>query len=178
MAHNLFSLKQQPASTDTDRLTSYLVLQCGKFPDILANLIYMKYLPRRLNESQALYDCLNFFCDCWANYRSGCPPDRLIDLRLHARALRSLQHAIDGPQQLRLETFAAVILLHRVEILFDTVRGSHVTVHSGGIIALMTKRGPPKLDDPLDAYLLLDIQGPLVSLDSCVWASAFRGHFA
>lgn len=55
-------------------------------------------------------------------------------------------------------------LLQRIEVLFDVERGNHQTIHSGGMIPLMIKKGPPVLDDPLDMHLAHEVQTTLVGL--------------
>ncbi|KAJ4252866.1 hypothetical protein NW762_010772 [Fusarium torreyae] len=162
-SHGFFRLSQQPSPTPTDRLGSYLITQSAKSPELIINLAYFKHLPRRLNESPALANCLAVLCDSWTNFQRSIAPDRLIEPRLYGRALRSLHTALNGPKQLNVETLTAMTLLQRVEVLFDTRRGDHQTVHSGGMIPLMIKKGPPNLDDPLDIHLAHEVQDTLAT---------------
>lgn len=158
-----FRLTQQPSQTTTDRLSSHLITLSAKSPDLIINLGYFKHLPRRMNESPVLTSCLDVFCNSWTNFHLGLPPNQLIDANMYGRALRSLYAALDGPSQLRVETLTAMTLLQRIEVLFDTERGNHQTIHSGGMIPLMIKKGPPNLDDPLDVHLGHEVQVTLVS---------------
>ncbi|RFN44689.1 putative c6 zinc finger domain protein [Fusarium flagelliforme] len=159
--YGFFRLSRQPSSTPTERLSSYLITQSSKSPDLIVNLAYLKHLPRRLSESPVLTNCLNVFCNCWSNFQRGLPPAQLIDARLYGLALRSLHAALNGPAQLRVETLTAMALLQRIEVLFDVERGNHQTIHSGGMIPLMIKKGPPSLDDPLDMHLAHEVQTTL-----------------
>lgn len=58
-------------------------------------------------------------------------------------------------------------ILQKIELLFDVERGNHQTIHSGGMIPLMIKKGPPSLDDPLDMHLAHEAQVTLVKLGLC-----------
>jgi hypothetical protein len=165
--YGFFRLSRQVSLTPTERLSSYLITQSSKSPDLIVNLAYLKHLPRRLSESPVLASCLNVFCNCWSNFQRGLPPAQLIDARLYGLALRSLHAALNGPAQLRVETLTAMTLLQRIEVLFDVERGNHQTIHSGGMIPLMIKKGPPSLGDPLDMHLAHEVQTTLVGLG--VW---------
>ncbi|KAG9254222.1 uncharacterized protein F5Z01DRAFT_121890 [Emericellopsis atlantica] len=157
------SISPGPSPTPGDRLGAYLAKQVGPITGMSLNLPYWKYLPSRLDNSQALCACLTVFCNSWLNYKTGLPPRQLIDPKLYGRALRSLQAAIDGPEQLKVETLASIVILHRIETLFDLIRGSHVSNHAKGLIGLLQKKGYPNLDDPLETHLLVDMQAAMVS---------------
>ncbi|KAI6778913.1 uncharacterized protein J7T54_003849 [Emericellopsis cladophorae] len=137
--------------------------KCTSTGRMLLNLSYWKYLPGRLDNSQALRASLVVFCNSWLNYKTGLPPSQLIEPKLYGLAIRSLQAAIDGPEQLKVEILASIVILHRVETLLDLIRGSHVTNHAKGLIGLLQKKGYPNFDDPLETHLIVDMQAAMVS---------------
>lgn len=123
---------------------------------------YIPCLPKRLCNSTALRDCVALACSAWTNFRRNAPIDNVIDLKLHVKALRSIQKAIDGPQSLSAETLAAVSLLERLEIVFDVNRPRHRTRHARGVQSLMVKRGPPDLHDEMDIFLAIENHASMV----------------
>jgi hypothetical protein len=155
--------RRNPVS-GVDRLVACLSAQLAtkRFATTVSNLGYLSQLPRRLSESAVLRACVLLFCDAWAKYWRGLPISELIDPRLQSRALHSLQLELSGPRQAASETLAAITLLQRLEILFGPGDGKHRTLHSAGMLSLMAKRGPPKIDDSLDVHMALDNQATLV----------------
>lgn len=153
-------------TTTADRLAVRLVGYFDRGPsrDPSVVLTYFKLLPQRLDQSAALRDSIALFCSCWSNFQRGVPGGHFMDYNLYGKSLRSLQRALNDPtEQLSCETLAATTILDRTEIFFDAKRSYKKAVHVAGIVALLIKRGPPKLNDDLDIHLALENQGRLVS---------------
>ncbi|KAI8965125.1 hypothetical protein F5Y11DRAFT_313926 [Daldinia sp. FL1419] len=145
------------------RLVGYLSHENAPW-DVLTVCGYTKYLPVRLIESAALRDSVALMVTTWVNSRRDFKSTPLIDSGLYGKALRTLQRAINDPQeQLKSETLAAATILERLELVFDTQRLYHRSRHWEGIQSLMIKRGPPDPQDPLDVHLMLENHAALVS---------------
>ncbi|KAI0169291.1 hypothetical protein GGR52DRAFT_574508 [Hypoxylon sp. FL1284] len=153
-------------TSPADRVAARLVRHLGDDGapwDLLAQSGYTRHLPVRLSRSAALRDCAALMTSAWNNYKRDLPADLVLDPVLYGRALHSLQRAInDQDQQLSCETLAAVTILERLELLFDTRRSQLGTRHVAGMLTLMVKRGPPKLEDHLDFHLALENHASLI----------------
>ena len=124
---------------------------------------YLKLLPARLGDSTALRDCTALFASAWANFRRGLSVDQVTDPKLYSKALRSLRGALTNSHGCTCETLAAISVMERFEIMFDTSRPLYASSHRSGMIALMTVRGPSKSGDEMDVVLALENYLILVS---------------
>lgn len=115
----------------------------------------MALLPMRMGHSAALRDCADLFLSAWANFQRGLPCAAVTDGRLYAKALRSLRCALDDQQTPGVDIVAALTLLERHEIMFDLSRPFYHSIHTGGLCAVMERRGPPNPSDELDVQLNL-----------------------
>ncbi|KAL1626441.1 hypothetical protein SLS56_006845 [Neofusicoccum ribis] len=120
--------------------------------------------PPRLAESVALQDateCLLFAHDALLRREE---PESLIDPGCYGRALRSLQRALDDPQERYLaNTLAATGLLQKTEGAFSAAgRMDFGVTHAGGIYACMKGRGLPQSDDEFEMLLCIEAGGLLV----------------
>lgn len=153
-------------TTVADRVAARLVGFIGNENaswDFLVYTGYIRHLPVRLSRSAALRDCVALMTSSWANYKRNLPVEQVMDSGLYGKTLRSLQRAIDDDRErLSCETLAAVTILERLELFFDTRRPHHKARHTIGIQNLMVNRGPPELDDHLDVHLALENHATLV----------------
>ena len=166
-ASRVESLRARPnLTTHADRVASRLIrnLEHGPSRPLLWSTGCLEWMPARFSKSPALRDAVTVFLSSWLNLHKQLPVEDLVDPALQGKALRSLQRAVNDPAEQRTcETLAAATLVERVETMFCFHRGAK-NVHTSGIQALMTNRGPPSLDDELDVCLALENQWLLVGL--------------
>ncbi|KAF4449292.1 putative c6 zinc finger domain protein [Fusarium austroafricanum] len=77
---------------------------------------YSPLLPHGVGESPALRDVLALFPSTWSHFRREKTVDGLIDVKVYAKAIRSLPRAIEHSTEFAAcETLAATVLLERFE---------------------------------------------------------------
>lgn len=151
-------------TTVADRVAARLVHLADKDfeRDILTSVGYLKHLPARLSENGALRDCVALLCSAWCNLRRGLSSKQVVDLKLYGKALRSLHNVLDSSERLTCETLAAVTVIERFEVIFDSGRPFHRARHSHGLQSMMRSKGPPKLNDELHIQLAFENHASLV----------------
>lgn len=166
-SYSCFRLSSGPRNVPTtvaDRIAARLValLDKGTYETSVINMRYMKLVPPRLGSSAALRDTVALICSAWAGSRRRRPVEELVALGIYGKALRSLQRALSGPEQLHCETLAAVTIMERFFVLFNRGNRSNRILHGQGIRTLMEQRGTPNLNDEFDLLLTIENQGAMV----------------
>ena len=148
-------LRQYPTSL-ADRTAVRLVKIMEKDPqgEVSFNASYLKLLPMRLAESPALRNCVAFFCYTWTHFEvDDSMQQNPAFIESYGKALRSLMKAVRHPEtQYSAETCAAVTLMARCNLLFDSER---LAIHADGLAKMMRTKGPPKKGDELHKQLVI-----------------------
>lgn len=125
---------------------------------------YFSYLPLRYGNTTSLDDAV---CCVAARVRQwitnpGKPTNRV--LALYARAVRSLQRALDDPsQRFHPDVLCAVQILSIFQMLdFESHPGVMVT-HAAGAAALIQLRGPGRCQSSFEKALFLSQVGPIIA---------------
>ncbi|CAH0027405.1 unnamed protein product [Clonostachys rhizophaga] len=144
VARSFRLVNSRPSMTPSDRVASLLVAMMNldsESVNIAAVLLgRLRERPPRLSESACLRDAVAHKCANIKDMYLGLQTPSLSTLKLYGKALRSLQQALNGPEALSVETFAAGALIH------DQQRKDHIE----GMLLLMKARSPPKLDDQVE----------------------------
>lgn len=144
VAHSFHLTNSRPSTTPSDRVAALLVAMMNldsESVNIAAVLLgRLRGIPPRLLGSACLRDAVAHKCADIKDMYLGLQPPSLSTLKLYGKALRSLQQALNGPEALSVETFAAGALIH------DQQRKDYIEE----ILLLMKARGPPKLDDQVE----------------------------
>lgn len=106
--------------TETERL-SYSLFDSieAENPSLCLNNIgsFVSQIPQRLGTNTALDDATTCLLSSYSALFKSPVAHRKIDPKLYGRALRSLQKALEDPEQCRsTTTLCATILLHRLEV--------------------------------------------------------------
>uniref|UniRef100_A0A0B7JPQ7 Uncharacterized protein n=2 Tax=Bionectria ochroleuca TaxID=29856 RepID=A0A0B7JPQ7_BIOOC len=117
---------------------------------------FIPHLPARLSRSACLRDCTALFCSVWNEYRRGKPVETLLDTPLYGKALRSLQHAFQGPDVYTVETLGAMVLLERSYTMFGNLTPGSVKGHHRAIETVLRKKPPLNLEDDLEVALAFE----------------------
>ncbi|CAH0044518.1 unnamed protein product [Clonostachys solani] len=140
VARSFRLVNSTPSMTPSERFASLLITMMNldsESVNMAAVLLgRLRGIPPRLLGSACLRDAVAHKC---ASIKDMCPSMQtpsFSTLKLYGKALRSLEQALNGPEALSVETFAAGGLVH------DN--------HIGGMLLLMRARGPPKLDDQVE----------------------------
>jgi hypothetical protein len=115
-------------------------------------------LPRRVGRSAVLDDAVSFLIASHESFVRGEDLHSLGNLAKYGRALRSLQTAIDDPEeQYSTCTLAAVAVMSRLE---RATGGAHKkTLHAKALRRMMATKGLRNADDnDLEFFLALECQ--------------------
>ena len=108
--------------TETERLSYSLFGSIEvQNPSLCLGVIgsFVSQVPQRLGTSTALDDATTCLLDSYLNLLKSPATQRRIDPKLYSQALRSLQEALEDPEQCySTTTLCATILLHRLEVSF------------------------------------------------------------
>ncbi|KAH8694028.1 hypothetical protein BGW36DRAFT_384198 [Talaromyces proteolyticus] len=117
----------------------------------------LSQMPRHFGSSSALDSVAACMVDSHSTITRDTKTPCSIKPQLHARALRSVQEAINDPKEWNsTNTLCAVLLLHRIESVFGESLGSNMLVHGSGLAALVQKRGPPDPSNTFDCAVIAD----------------------
>ncbi|OTB03284.1 hypothetical protein M426DRAFT_12641 [Hypoxylon sp. CI-4A] len=118
--------------------------------DIRLRVTWLDLVVSRLETSSALYEATNLLLNSWTNFIQDPKTSLLIDRATYVKALNILYTTLSDPSESHSSvTLAAVALLYRVELDYDMTRGANQSNHAAGLIALMTRRGPPHINNEL-----------------------------
>jgi hypothetical protein len=140
-------------------------------------------IPQLLGHSNAINSATLCLISSYENFLRGCDPCNRIPPRLYSHALRSLQQALNDPNEWdSLGTLSSAILLHRLEVsfgpfffssniivanvskaLFGNFRKNGIKVHASGLAALLQKRGPTQKNDLMEFQANMDSHLSIVS---------------
>jgi len=121
-------------------------------------------IARRTADSVALRDSLECLLASWENLRRGCSFKELLDLKLYGKALKSLRKAmLDPEQQVSPLTLAAISLVQKMEVAYDSNKGINRQSHTDGICGIMSRQNPSQLDET-QLQLAFENMGEMVSM--------------
>lgn len=99
------------------RLASFLSTFEGSGYDLSLPGKALKLMACRVSASAALKDSISCLIATYETLREGLPAKDMMDSKTYHRALRSLQRAVDDPQQqASVETLAATTIVHRIQV--------------------------------------------------------------
>lgn len=151
------ALSAMPPATPSDRVAAQLITLIDSSTESLsmATLVLGRFrnIPVRLPESTCLRDAAAYRCSRWIDQYQGLRDASVDTMKLYGKVLRSLQDALNGPKALSAETFAATTIL-RLESQNE---------HIHGVIMMMSKMGPPNLEDSLEVDMTAQNFNALVS---------------
>ncbi|CAI6082934.1 unnamed protein product [Clonostachys chloroleuca] len=147
-------------TTSADRVSARLagLLERGSEAGVRIQMSYLPFLPQRLSRSACLRDCTGLFCFAWNGYRRREPVSKLLLTSHYNKAIRSLQHAINGGQAYDVETLGAMALLERASSLFGEGQSQTASAHRRAIHHVLGARGGPTIGDELDIALTYENQ--------------------
>ncbi|KAI0176055.1 hypothetical protein GGR52DRAFT_342772 [Hypoxylon sp. FL1284] len=174
-----------PADLLAGNIVAYLESSEGTGYSLATFICTLGCAPPLLQSKEALFDSASLLLSTCQKLRQGTPPADLFDLGSYSRALRSLQRALDDPQEQKSSsTLAAAIYLQMSEYLFDGEKINQIS-HYNGIYLLIMARGPPKPGDNLGCRLIVDsfgfLFGPILMgvIDNFLirpeWQTSIRG---
>lgn len=120
IASRLRAPPQSPDDTTVARLVSHINATAGTGYDLRRSGLedVMQTMPRRWSlSSPALKSAFELLFSSWCNLRQGLQPKDVLDLRARAKALRSLNQALQDPKErLSLDTYAAASIFCKAEV--------------------------------------------------------------
>lgn len=137
------------------------VLNTSKDLGDAAHLSILSFVPPRLQESQCLSDSVAFWCSSQMDDRRCLVKPSVNTLRYYSTALQSLRQALRSKQVYCAETLATVVILQRAGTSFEKAVKLDSVAHAKGMSELIVQRGPPRLDDDLDASLASELGSSL-----------------
>ncbi|CAH0058334.1 unnamed protein product [Clonostachys solani] len=150
-------------TTRLSQLAASLVSVLNTSTDLgdAAHLSILSFVPPRLQESQCLSDSVAFWCSSQLDDRRCLMKPSVETLRSYSKALQSLRQALRSKQVYCPETLATVVILQRAGTSFDNAVKLDSVAHAKGMSELIVQRGPPRLDDDLDASLASELGSSL-----------------
>ncbi|CAG9990979.1 unnamed protein product [Clonostachys byssicola] len=150
-------------TTRLSQLAANLVSVLNTSTDLgdAAHLSILSFVPSRLQESQCLSDSVAFWCSSQMDDRRCLAKPSVNTLRYYSTALQSLRQALRSKQAYCAETLATVVILQRAGTSFEKAVNLDSAAHARGMSELIVQRGPPRLDDDLDASLASELGSSL-----------------
>ncbi|KAH7130741.1 hypothetical protein B0J11DRAFT_523991 [Dendryphion nanum] len=183
-------LPLSPADSLASRLHTFLQWEeHGGDVKVPIRGVWLRQLPQRFGTSPALDHAISCLIASHEAVARGDNPSTWLDFKQYGKALKSLQHAIDRPnEQLSTNTVAAVAVMWRIEGVLTAIDGKNheQAIHARALLQMFRAKGTRAPTDKLEFFLMLechiaavqdslnhDIPEPCF-FDSDEWRAAFQ----